>query len=220
MEQMKQFQWINGCLKYLYLILFLPLKYLTRFVVTGHLQGEGLAQICLLYVITKFGKMIPEFVDDTKAPRFFGYFLSDPRVFVDQQTNMEYSSYINKFNMISHCAFRDIVPTVVLPNFSPLGCMAHDSVYDVLHCVVISKVASNYFILLLTILKRKIDQSLFYTDQDDYWRLISNPSLSICWNEVKIIIIKKGLDEKVSTRKGLFSLINDGLTFYRNRSQI
>ncbi|MDR2812786.1 MAG: hypothetical protein LBB05_03315 [Puniceicoccales bacterium] len=191
-----------------------------RFVVTGHSQGGGLAQIALPLMINQFGGTIPQFVDNIATPRFFGYFLSAPRVAADQETVDHYNALVGHDNMINHFAFRDIVTMACLHGYKTLGHLACDSAWDVLHRGICSEAAHNNRMLLLSFLRACVDASVFDQNDDRYWVLNENPELAICWDEIRHLLSYQPFTYEQINPEGIVNLCNLALDRYRQRNGI
>lgn len=191
-----------------------------RFVVTGHSQGGGLAQVALPLIIHQFGGMIPDFVDNVTTPRFFGYFLSAPRVAADQETVDNYNALVGHDNMINHFAFRDVVTMACLHGCKTLGHLACDSARDVLHRGICSEAAYNNRVLLLNFIKASMDADAFGADDDGNWISNEHPELAICWDEMKHLLSHQSFTYEQINPDGITDLCNLALDRYRQRNGI
>jgi hypothetical protein len=191
-----------------------------RFVVAGHSQGGGLAQVALPLIIHRFGRAIPEFIDNITTPRFFGYFLSAPRVVADQETVDNYNALVGRNNMINHFAFRDVVTMACLHGYRTLGHLACDSAWDILHRGICSEAAYNNRMLLLDFIKASIDAGAFDIDDNPHWVLDENPELVICWDEVKHLLSHQPFTYEQINPDGIVNLCNLALDRYRQRNGI
>ncbi|MDR1590646.1 MAG: hypothetical protein LBR92_01440 [Puniceicoccales bacterium] len=191
-----------------------------RFVVTGHSQGGGLAQIALPLIINQFKDAIPEFIDNIRTPRFFGYFLSAPRIAADQTTVDNYNAFVGHENMINHFAFRDVVTMACLHGYRTLGYLACDSARDVLHRGICSEIAYNHRMFLFNFLKACINPSAFDMDDDQHWILPENPELIICWDEIKHLLAHQHFTYERINPEGVVDLCNKALDLYRQRHSI
>ncbi|MDR0740271.1 MAG: lipase family protein [Puniceicoccales bacterium] len=191
-----------------------------RFVVTGHSQGGGLAQVALPLMISQFGELITGFINNTETPRFFGYFLSAPRVAADQETVDSYNALVGHDNMINHFAFRDVVTMACLHGYKTLGHLACDSARDVLHRGICSEVAYNNRMLLLSFIQACIDASAFDTGDNQHWVLGENPELIICWDEIKHLLSYQQFTYERINPDGITDLCNFALDQYRQRYAI
>jgi hypothetical protein len=191
-----------------------------RFVVTGHSQGGGLAQIVLPLIINQFRWAIPGFIDNITTPRFFGYFLSAPRVAADQETVDNYNALVGYDNMINHFAFRDVVTMACLHGHKTLGHLACDSARDVLHRGICSEIAYNNRMLLLGFIRECIDTSAFDVGDDRHWVLSEDPELTICWDEMKHLVSHQHFTYEQINPEGIVGLCNIALDQYRQRHAI
>jgi hypothetical protein len=192
-----------------------------RFVVTGHSQGGGLAQIALPLIINQFGGAIPGFDNNIETPRFFGYFLSAPRVAADQETVDRYNALVGHDNMINHFAFRDVVTMACLHGYRILGHLACDSAWDVLYRGICSEAAYNNRMLLLDFVKASIDADAFdISDDHRYWVLNGNSGLIICWDEIRHLLSHQQFTCEQINPEGIVNLCNLALDQYRQRHNI
>ncbi|MDR3273998.1 MAG: hypothetical protein LBS87_01530 [Puniceicoccales bacterium] len=163
-----------------------------KFVVTGHSQGGGLAQIALPMIIKEFsyiyanGKAHGNFeFKNNKTPRFFGYFMSAPRVSCGQKTADTFTKYIGKYNMIRHGAHGDIVPMLCLPNYYALGVLAVDPFYDIFCRSIRSEVAHCSISSLFSELKNLFNSDKFDIDEkNNVWIAKENRHFRIYWTEI------------------------------------
>ena len=195
-----------------------------RFIVTGHSQGGGLAQIALPYIIMHFGEQIPGFENNLSTPRFFGYFLSGPRVVADQVTKENYTRFVGEDNMISHFAFRDVVTMAALRGFLTLGHLACDNAYDVVYRGICSEIAYNNRLLLMKYLKSKLDSSNFSITRDGkYWVSKTQNNLVISWHDIGHIISKMDdiYEHSIDDFPDMMvDVVNRALERYRKRTDI
>ncbi|MDR2201054.1 MAG: lipase family protein [Puniceicoccales bacterium] len=194
-----------------------------RFVVTGHSQGGGLAQVALPYVIHKFGGAMDGFVNNVETPRFFGYFLSAPRVAADQETRNNYENFVGPDNMISHFAFRDIVTMACLHGYVTLGHLACDSAYDVLYRGICSEIAHNNRLLLMKFFRRQIQRGQFDVTDKACWTYKGNANLKICWPEIQYIFTNLPEDQFNAmdiTPALIGEILNKALNLYRRKHSI
>ncbi|MDR2720817.1 MAG: hypothetical protein LBB15_00820 [Puniceicoccales bacterium] len=165
--------------------------YRVRFVVTGHSQGGGLAQIALPMIIKEFSYIYEdnhgtnsEFKND-ETPRFFGYFMSAPRIACGKSTTKSFNKYTGKHNMIRHSAHGDVVPMLCMPDYHALGVMALDPFYDVFCRSIRSEIAHCSLSALFIELKRLFDPDKFDMDEkNDTWTAKDNPRVKIYWIEI------------------------------------
>ncbi|MDR1435013.1 MAG: hypothetical protein LBI77_01240 [Puniceicoccales bacterium] len=195
-------------------------RFKIRFVVTGHSQGAGLAQIGLPHMIRHFGKEIPGFVDNISTPRFFGYFLSAPHVAAGQETVNNYANFVGYDNMITHAAFRDIVTIASLPNYMILGHFACDSAYDTIYRGICSEIAYNNRLFLLNFFKNCLDRDSFDRDDANHWRYREDPDLVICWREIKNILNYIDFSYDGIGKDGIVQILNLGLDCYHKRNKM
>ncbi|MDE6575851.1 MAG: lipase family protein [Opitutales bacterium] len=198
-----------------------------RFIVTGHSQGGGLAQVALPYILTKFSSQIPGFQDNFTTPRFFGYFLSPPRVIADAACENAYNLLVGYDNMISHFAFRDIVTLASLRGYVPLGHLAIDAPYDVITRGIQSEIAYNNRLFLMEYLKAKLDSDRFDTSDAKCWIFNENPELLISWTDIGHILadIRQYFNRVLSPNdlylnispRTLLEIFNLALERYNNR---
>jgi hypothetical protein len=189
-----------------------------RFVVTGHSQGGGLAQVTLPYLIQIFGnefRALPNFIDNISTPRFFGYFLSAPRVAADKYTVTNYTEFVGYDNMINHFAFRDIVTMACLDGYLTLGHLACDAAFDILYRGICSEIACNNRLLLMGFFKRHLDFDRFDIANDDCWVYDDNPNLMICWKEIRRILAREYFNASNITEESFLNLLNQALGEYR-----
>jgi hypothetical protein len=194
-----------------------------RFVVTGHSQGGGLAQVALPKLLHIFGhqlQCLPGFVDNLQTPRFFGYFLSAPRVAADRETVDAYDAFVGHDNMVNHFAFRDIVTMACLHGYLPLGHLACDAAYDVFYRAIASECAHNNRLLLMRFFRRHLDLERFDTTNEHYWIYRENPDLIICWKEIRRILSRERLGADQVTQEGLLDVLNRALGMYRQQNNI
>ena len=87
----------------------------TRFIITGHSQGAGIAIPAALDIVKSLGK---EFFggnfDNTITPRFFVYALSGPNPTGDDNTKAVINQVVGRDNIIRHSSIFDIVTYVCL----------------------------------------------------------------------------------------------------------
>jgi hypothetical protein len=163
-----------------------------RFIVTGHSQGGGLAQMALPMIIKEFSYI---YVDarpregvefkNTETPRFFGYFMSAPRVSCGKATTEAFNRYIGRCNMIRHAAHGDVVPMLCMPNYCALGVLAIDPFYDVFCRSIRSEIAHCSLSALFTELKRLFDPDKFDIDEkNDVWIAKSDPRIRMYWIQI------------------------------------
>jgi hypothetical protein len=159
--------------------------YRVKFIVTGHSQGGGLAQIALPMIIDEFAYIYgnhgtdSEFKND-ETPRFFGYFMSAPRVACGINTAKSFNEYVGEHNMIRHAAHGDVVPMLCMPNYYALGAMALDPFYDVFCRSIRSEIAHYSLSALFAELKRLFDPDKFDTDEkNDIWIAKDDPRIKI-----------------------------------------
>ncbi|MDR0590503.1 MAG: hypothetical protein LBG09_01440 [Puniceicoccales bacterium] len=194
-----------------------------RFVVTGHSQGGGLAQVALPRILHIFGhtlRCLPGFVDNIQTPRFFGYFLSAPRVAADQETVDAYDAFVGRDNMVNHFAFRDIVTMACLHGYLPLGHLACDAAYDVFYRAIASECAHNNQLLLMRFFRCHLDPERFDAADEHHWIYKENPNLIICWKEIRRILSRERLGADHVTREGLLDVLNRALGMYRQQNGI
>ncbi|MDR0679683.1 MAG: hypothetical protein LBF42_01435 [Puniceicoccales bacterium] len=159
-----------------------------RFIVTGHSQGGGLAQIALPMIIKDFSYIYGQDAHgaafkNSKTPRFFGYFVSAPRISCGEKTAKAFTKCIGKHNMIRHEAHGDIVPMLCMPNYYPLGVLALDTFYDVFCRSIRSEIAHCSLGTLFNELKNLFDLDKFEID-DNVWTAKDDPNFKMYWTEV------------------------------------
>ncbi len=163
-----------------------------RFIVTGHSQGGGLAQVALPIIVKDYEHIYEkgeEKFSNINTPRFFGYFLSAPRALSGQNTVNQYNQYIGEDNMIRHQAYGDIVPMVCLPSFLPVGHLAIDTFYDTICRAIRSESAYCNRYMLFWAIKDLFDPAKFIIDeQNNTWTSIHNPEFEINWTELCKVI--------------------------------
>ncbi|MDR1366383.1 MAG: hypothetical protein LBJ13_00525 [Puniceicoccales bacterium] len=191
-----------------------------RFIVAGHSQGGGLAQVVFPLIINQFGWMIHGFINNVETPRFFGYFLSAPRVVADQETVNNYNALVGCDNMINHFAFRDVVTMACLHGYRTLGHLACDSARDVLHRGICSEIAHNNRMLLLSFIRACMDTNDFDIGDDQHWILNENQELIICWDEIRHLLSHQPFAYEQINREGIVNLCNLALNQYRQRNGI
>jgi hypothetical protein len=161
-----------------------------RFIITGHSQGGGLAQVALAMIIKNFSYIYgdSEF-DNNKTPRFFGYFMSSPCILCGKKTTAAYKETIGEDNMIRHESNGDIVPMLCLSGYHALGILAIDPFYDTLCRSVRSETAYCSRYALFSELRYLFDQDKFDIDpENDTWTTKNNPDFKIHFTEIAKII--------------------------------
>ena len=87
----------------------------TRFIITGHSQGAGVAIPAALDIVGEFGKkFFGDNFSNVETPRFFVYALSGPNPTGDSKTKEMINRVIGRDNIIRHNSIFDIVTYVCL----------------------------------------------------------------------------------------------------------
>lgn len=191
-----------------------------RFIVTGHSQGAGLAQVALPYIIHRFGAALPGFIDNIETPRFFGYFLSSPRVAADGISAENYTDLVGKRNMLSHFAFRDIVTMACLRGYQTLGILACDSAFDAMYRGICSEIAYHNRLFFMHYLRTYLDASYFDSSDPNLWVHGDDSELVISWKDMKQVLAKTQAVEEFWSKGGIVRLLNDSLALYRERLRL
>lgn len=168
-----------------------------RFIVTGHSQGGGLAQIALPLIIHEYGYIYDDQFKNTKTPRFFGYFMSTPRAISGKDTAKSYLDYVGEDNVIRHQVYGDVVPMLCLPGYMPVGHLAIDTFYDAICRAIRSETAYCNRYMLFYSIKDLIDPSKFILDKEnDAWISAANPNFELNWTELcKIVCSQSALHD-------------------------
>ncbi len=158
-----------------------------RFIITGHSQGGGLAQIALPKIISSYGYIYSgeNTFNNITTPRFFGYFMSTPKVLSGQNTANEYIKYVGENNIIRHQACGDIVPMLCLPGYFSVGHLAVDTFYDTICRAIRSETAYCNRYMLFWAIKDLFDPSNFIIDEPkNTWISGADPNFEINWTEL------------------------------------
>ena|GEM_PF-2827503 len=82
----------------------------TRFIITGHSQGAGVAIPAALDIVNTLGKcFFGKHFDNVKTPRFFVYALSGPNPVGDVATKNVINNIVGRDNIIRHNSIFDLV---------------------------------------------------------------------------------------------------------------
>lgn len=171
-----------------------------RFIVTGHSQGGGLAQIALPMIINNFGYIYGgDNFNNTETPRFFGYFMSAPRISYGKKTTQDYINYVGANNIIRHRVYGDIVPMLCLRDYYPLGQLALDPFYDAVCRGIRSEMAYCNRYMLFWAIKDLFDSTKFTIDEKNgCWISRENQNFRIHWTELCKVISSQRTLHKVS----------------------